>query len=257
MPPKRHPSPSANSSSPDFADQLAELTTIIKSYAARFDKLEKLLTDTRKENSALRTALTAKENEIRKLQEKLNDQEQYVRGWSIRILNLQIPADEATQPELVMGHVFSRVLEPIFKGALAKKMIPSIPSPHSIIETAHILPAKKDAINPIIVRFYTRNIRNMLFRLKRDFAPRAPAGATAGAGANTRGAQRAEGGRFVYPFFEDLTRVNFDKLRAISNHQDVQSCWSVGGSIRFKLKNSDTVHKVKSVYASVDDIIKG
>jgi hypothetical protein len=253
MPPKRHPSPSANPTSPDFAEQLAELTSIIKSYAARFDKLEKLLTDTRKENSALRTALTAKETKIRKLQEKLNNQEQYVRGWSIRILNLQIPADEATQPELVMGHVFSRVLEPIFKGALAKKLIPSIPSPHSIIKTAHILPAKKDAINPIIVR----NIRNMLFLLKREFAPRAPAGAATGAGANTRGAQRAEGGCFAYPFFEDLTRVNFDKLRAISNHPDVQSCWSVGGSLRFKLKDSDTVRKVKSVFSTVDDILKG
>jgi hypothetical protein len=154
-----------------------------------------------------------------------------------------------------MGHVFSRVLEPIFKGALAKKLIPSIPSPHSIMETAHILPAKKDAINPIIIRFYTRNIRNMLFHLKREFALRAPTGAAAGA--NTRGAQRAEGGRFVYPFFEDLMRVNFDKLGAISNHPDVQSCWSVGGSIRFKLKNSDTDRKVKSVFASVDDILKG
>jgi hypothetical protein len=65
MPPKRHPSPSANPTSPDFAEQLAELTSIIKSDAARFDKLEKLLTDTRKENSALRTALTGKETEIR------------------------------------------------------------------------------------------------------------------------------------------------------------------------------------------------
>jgi hypothetical protein len=105
MPPKRNPSSSASITSPDFAEQLAELTSIIKSYAARFNKLEKLLTDTRKENSALRTALSVKETETRKLQEKLNDQEQYVRGWSIRILNLQIPADEATQPELVMAHL--------------------------------------------------------------------------------------------------------------------------------------------------------
>jgi hypothetical protein len=96
----------------------------------------------------------------------------------------------------------------------------------------------------------------MLFRLNREFAPRAPAGAAAGAGANTRGAQRAEGGRFIYPFFEDLTWVNFDKLRAISNHLDVQSCWSVGGSLRFKLKNSDSDRKVKSVFSTVDDILK-
>jgi hypothetical protein len=74
------------------------------------------------------------------------------------------PTADSSDPEKMVHHVFNRVLEIILQGALAKKLINSIPSPHYIMETAHILPAKPDAINPLIVRFYTQNIRNMLFR---------------------------------------------------------------------------------------------
>jgi hypothetical protein len=202
-----------------------------------------------------KTARAAKDSQILRLKEKINDQEQYVRGWSIRVLNLKIPPDEATDPEKVMLHVFNRILEPILQGALAKKLISSIPPPHTIMETAHILPAKPDTINPVIVRFYTRNIRNMLFRLKREFAPKEPAGS--GSGATRRGEPRStEAGRYLYPFFEDLTRINFDKLKSIASHPSVQSCWSAGGVIRFKLKNSDAIRKVKSVFADLQDIVK-
>jgi hypothetical protein len=243
MPPKRVPSPPPHDSS-DIAAQIAELTSIIKGYAERFDRLESMLSETRRENASLKSALSNKDSEILKLKEKINDQEQYVRGWSLRILNLQIPEADAIYPDKVMQHAYKKVFEPIFQGALAKNIISAIPAPHSIIETAHILPAKKDNVNPIIVRFYTRNIRNMLFKLKREFAPKSTP--------NTR----AEPGRYLYPFFEDLTRINFDKLRAISGHPDVQSCWSVGGVIRYKLKNSETIKKVKSVFSSVEDILK-
>jgi hypothetical protein len=231
--------------------QLAELNANIKSYAERLDRIENILAITRQENADLKTAMSAKDSQILKLKEKLNDQEQYARGWSIRILNLKIPKNDATDPEKVMLHVYNKVLEPILQGALAKNLINAIPSPHSIMETAHILPAKPDAVNPVIVRFFTRNIRNMLFRLKREFAPKAAAGAV------SRDASRApEPGRYLYPFFEDLTRVNFDKMRSIASHPDVQSCWSAGGVIRYKLKNSDTIKKVRNVFAEVQDILK-
>jgi hypothetical protein len=95
----------------------------------------------------------------------------------------------------------------------------------------------------------------MLFRLKREFAPKEPAGS--GSGATRRGEPRStEAGRYLYPFFEDLTRINFDKLKSIASHPSVQSCWSAGGVIRFKLKNSDAIRKVKSVFADLQDIVK-
>jgi hypothetical protein len=247
--------PTSNNIPAELIAQLAELNANLKSYAERLERIESILAITRQENAELKTSLSAKDSQILKLKEKLNDQEQYARGWSIRILNLKIPANEATDPDKVMQHVFQRVLEPIFQGALSRKLISTIPSPHAIMETAHILPAKQDAVNPVIVRFFTRNIRNMLFRLKREFAPKAPASQPASSGAARRDAPEA--GRYLYPFFEDLTRINFDKMRAIASHPSVQSCWSAGGVIRFKLKNSDSIRKVKCVFSDLQDILKG
>jgi hypothetical protein len=150
--------------------------------------------------------MRAKDSQILKMKEKLNDQKQYVRDWSIRILNLKIPASESTDLETVMLNNFNRVKEPILRGALAKKLISSIPSPHFIMETAHILPAKPDTL---IVRFYTRIIRNMLFRIKHDVEPKAPASSRAVTRREPRTLE-ADTYLYLYTFFGDLTCINFD-----------------------------------------------
>jgi hypothetical protein len=84
-----------------------------------------------------------------------------------------------------------------------------------------------------------------------------PASQSASSGAARRDPNAPEAGRYLYPFFEDLTRINFDKMRAIASHPSVQSCWSAGGVIRFKLKNSDSIRKVKCVFSDLQDILKG
>jgi hypothetical protein len=59
-----------------------------------------------------------------------------------------------------------------------------------------------------------------------------------------------------FPFYEDLTRDNFLKMKALAADQRVTACWSVGGQLRFRLSTSpEVVHRVKSVYDSVDAII--
>jgi hypothetical protein len=45
-------------------------------------------------------------------------------------------------------------------------------------------------------------------------------------------------------------------MRAISQREEVESCWSVSGQLKFKLKNDPAVRKVKSIFANIDDIIK-
>lgn len=249
--PPTSPSPSYH----DLASQLAELKTIMSGYAARFDKLEGILEDTKRENKELKNTLDDKNTELLQLKEKLIAQEQYNRGWSIRILNLPIPENEASDPEAVMRHVFARVLEPIFRGALEQGRIREMPKVESVLETAHILPSKPNSINPIIARFYTRNIRAMMFQLKKEFAPRLPADRSAGR-QNGATNQHQQGGRFCFPFYEDLTRASFMKMRALSQHSSVQSAWSVNGIIKYRLVNDPTIRKVKSVLASVEDILK-
>jgi hypothetical protein len=61
----------------------------------------------------------------------------------------------------------------------------------------------------------------------------------------------------LYPFYEDLTRDNFMKLKALAADQRVSACWSIGGQLRYRLtSHPDVVRRVKSVYDSVDSILE-
>ena len=253
MPPKK-------SDTVDVSSQREELKSLVNSFKDRFDRLETMLEAAKKENLELKTkhaemkkTIDDRDREIDSLRDKFNEQEQYIRGWSVRVLNVEVPEGEVSEPTKVMQHVFNRCFLPILQGARDKGLLHGIPTAEELLETAHILPAKAGTTPPIICRFYTRNLRSLMFRLKRELAPREEP-EPAGAGTASRG-DRVRPGRYLYPFYEDLTRANFHKFRALSQHEAVQSCWTVNGSIRYKLKDEDTIRKVRSVFATVDDII--
>ena len=217
----------------------------------RFMELKAMLTGVQAENSALRAAMDEKENEISGLKKRTNENEQYMRSWSIRILDLPVPKDQdASDPDVIMRLVYNKILLPIFEGAVSRKMLAVIPSYLAILETAHILPAHSGQTPPIIARFYSRNIKSMVFRLKKDFAPKQQQPAVSQPGSNTRPA------RLAHPFFEDLTTANFKKMRAIAGDKRVLSCWSVAGQLRFRLHGEDRVRKVHNIFATVEAIIQ-
>ena len=256
MPPKSRQATSPSPSPPsdrisDLVAQIETLSKTIDSYGARFDKLESLLSDVRAENKQLKSEIADRDKEILHLSKKLNAQEQYNRSWSIRILNLSIPTEDTTQPEKVMQHVYTKVLEPLFRGAVEKKLIREIPPMERVLETAHILPAKPGSPNPVITRFFSRNVRAMMFRMKREYASRLPASNAAG----RSGSVQRLAGKYEFPFYEDLTRHNFDKMRAIAQHEKVQSCWSVSGVLRYKLVGAAEIRKVSDTFESVETIL--
>lgn len=230
--------------------QLQELTKQMSGFTARFDKLEEILGALKIENRDLKATIADRDQEIFALRDRLNGLEQYGRNWSIRILDLPIPDSEARDPKKVMQIAYNKVLLPIFQGALSRKEIPAIPKVEEILETAHILPAKPNSTPAIIARFYSRNIRSMVFRLKKEFAPRHPAEA----GRPVRGSIQRPG-KFLHPIYEDLTRPTFFKMRALASHELVESCWSVNGIIKYKMKNNSEIRKVKSIFASIEEII--
>ena len=59
----------------------------------------------------------------------------------------------------------------------------------------------------------------------------------------------------MHPFFEDLTSTTFKQLKNFKLHQDVTSAWTVNGTIRFKVKDKDTIFKVSSIHHMVEDIV--
>ncbi len=111
--------------------------------------------------------------------------------------------------------------------------------------SSNTLPAKDKQVKPIICRFTVREYRSLVFKHKKAYAPRE----------TTPASSRERPGRYLYPFFEDLTKMSFSKMRAIAAHPQVETCWSSGGQLRFKLKDNNTVHKVHSVIDTVENII--
>ena len=105
----------------------------------------------------------------------------------------------------------------------------------------------------IIARFYTRNIRSLIFQLKKEFSPRLPSALPLPA--VQQPGSRPSLGKLAYPIFEDLTRDNFTKMRELADHPSVLSSWTVAGNLRYRLKNETTVRRVKSVFDSVEAIL--
>jgi hypothetical protein len=234
---------------------LAELAAISAKLARldpipeKLEAMENLLTKLSEENATLKKEIRIRDEEISGLHHRMNTMEQYNRSWSIRVNNIPLSPEDEKNPRKVMEVVYNKLVLPILTGAHQQGAIDNIPTIQSAIETAHILPGKPNSPKPIIVRFFSRHLKQILFLFKKDFSPKPPSSSI-----SSSPSQRTP--RHLYPFFEDLTRDNFMKMRALAADQRVSACWSVGGQIRFRLtSNPEIVHRVKSVYDSVDNIL--
>ena len=99
-------------------DLKSEYGTRFEAHGVRFDQLELALRQAKKEIETLKTALDTKEKEVTNIKQRANDQEQYMRSWSIRVLDLPIPqGQDASDPSTVMKVVHQEVFLPIFRGA--------------------------------------------------------------------------------------------------------------------------------------------
>jgi len=147
-------------------EALLERLSILDTLQAKLESMEQLLKASNAKVLSLETKVlsletevTAKDKTIMELRGKANSLEQYNRKWSIRINDLHLPHADETETKDVMQTVYDKVLLPIFQGAVSSGLLKTIPDCNSVLETAHILPAKSnDRPKPIIARFYSRNI---------------------------------------------------------------------------------------------------
>ena len=230
------------------------MNTKLSSLIEKFELLEASLISVTREKEALKVTVAEQAVEIAELRNSLNEREQYARSWSMRILNILVHKDHETDTRRVMQSVYDNLIQPILEGARANGDIEHVPNCEALLETAHILPGKGDGPKPVIARFFSRYWRNVVFRNRKDFSPREPSTAIPTPSNNTRsGAARTP--RMKYPFFEDLTRATFTKLTAIKQQEGVISAWTVNGSIRFKLKDNNTIFRVSKLQETFEEII--
>jgi len=254
-------------------EQLAAITgklSAMEQIETEVHSIKTLVVSLKEENKELRTALKEKDEqldemqgEVNSLSERLNNLEQHHRGWGARVLNIPMTEGEERDPAVAIQKVYNLALLPVLEGAAKAGKLTSIPSAEQVLEVAHVLPGKPGAPKPIIMRFYNRNLRNLIFSCKKEYAEREPTnsggGGGRGGGADGQGNGDGSGrrlGRFKYPLYDDLSKPNLAKMRSIAQDERVQACWTVNGQIRFKLKNSETVKKVNSILDPLDKILK-
>ena len=238
------------------SEQMEEILSKLNSISERLESVEKLLETSQAENAVLKAANTElhqsildKNSTIEALRQKTNSLEQYNRSWSVRISGVPIPSNEASNPIIVMRHVYEKALLPMLQGAVDRGLLQSIPSCEQLLETAHILPARNDSQpKPIIARFYSRNLRSLMFQLKKEFATKIDSSAPTAPNRSQR---------LKYPIYEDLTKINFQLLKSLADDARTGAVWSIGGVIKYKLVNGTEVKKVSSVFDTVDDILAG
>lgn len=203
--------------------------------------LKKLLAASDAKNVELLTMLKERDSEIHALKRQLNSVEQHNRSWSIRVMGLPLTADDEKSSSRVKQQLYNSLLKPILEGAVAEGELAVVPGVDSLLEMAHVLPAKEGATKPIIARFHARELRSLVFRHKKQFAPK-----------HTTGPMKD---RYKYLLFEDLTRLTFTKMRALAQDPSVAACWSANGQLRYRLVDDPTIRKVKDVLDPVARIL--
>jgi hypothetical protein len=238
--------------------QLAALNATLSQMAdtqmkmcSRMESIERSLHDLKVENTAVREELACARREISKkdeviasLQDQVNRIDQASRSRSVRILGLPITAETpaASVPQIV----FDQVMTPILNKAKEVGDLPaSVAIPHHqfVIDEAFAIPSKKGSSCPVIVKFAFQNTRQLLFKHKKAALPVFRDLSTNQV-------------RSQFSVFEDLCPSTHTQFRAISADPRVKNTWSFNGQIRFKLHDSESVYRVKSLKDSVDSIVK-
>ena len=145
------------------------------------DELLAKFEEVKTELTAVKSVATAQSKEIFILKTKMNEFEQQDKARSLRIFGLRITKedDEALGTnKAVVKRIYDRIVKPILTIAKSKNMIDSVPQlGNCLVEGYRVgLPPKSDsATPPLVVKFLTKEIRDVVLKLKRENTPPPPA----------------------------------------------------------------------------------
>jgi hypothetical protein len=141
--------------------------------------------------------------------------------------------------------VYKEILLPTIEAAKRAGDLPenaSLP-PYAIISNAFAIPAKNNTSSPVILKLNSELVRAIVFKHKKEALPTHLDTAT----------NRV---RNKYSVFEDLSPATHAQFRTFQDDIRVKSVWSYGGQVRFKLQDSETVYKAKSLSDTYDSLVK-
>ena len=141
------------------------------------DELLAKFEEVKTELTAVKSVATAQSKEIFILKTKMNEFEQQDKARSLRIFGLRITKedDEALGTnKAVVKRIYDRIVKPILTIAKSKNMIDSVPQlGNCLVEGYRVGPPPKSdsATPPLVVKFLTKEIRDVVLKLKRENPP--------------------------------------------------------------------------------------
>jgi len=213
----------------------------------RLERVETALCELKHENTAVREELASARHELVKkdktiaaLSEQVNRLDQSARLTTIRVIGLPITAN--TPAADISKIVFNEIVAPCLEAAKATGEFPSVVIPYLIlIDSAFVIPSKKNTQSTVIVKFSSVHTRNAIFRFKKTALPKI----------NDGNRQRNK-----YSIYEDLSPATHAVFNTFSADSRVKSVWSYNGQIRFKPHDSETMYRVKSLSDTFDSLVK-
>jgi len=224
---------------------MAKLDTMgvqLTTQLAKTDLLEASITSLRADLAVVATASAKKDEIISKHTEQINNCEQAMRSSSIRILGLPVKKEDS--PISILNTVYETIVHPILVAAHIKGELDTpFPTRRFIIDSAFSIPSKNPASCPVIVKFSSAFVRNLIFSYKNDVLPKIPDPASHKL-------------RSKFAIYEDLTPANFAHLRSLTEDPRTTSIWTYNGMVKFRVKDSETIYRSRSITDTVDSILK-
>jgi hypothetical protein len=232
------------SSDPNLSleDMVKHIYVTVNRMEARFSEQQQRITKCESNVDVLN-------KQVYDLQNIVNLREQELRGLSVRVSGLPYLEDEkaSTDSKFLAKRVYDRIFLPMLNYAKSRNEVDKIPTLNNTISSCYRVGPAAARTNttsppPIVIKFVNEHVRLAILRNKRQHTP-SPTNEEMSAGYK----------RFIIA--EDLTPQCFKLLRELQRNEDIAKAWTSDGKIRFVLKDSTVIHRVKSVYDSVQVIL--
>jgi len=186
------------------------------------------------------------QKQMRSLQDTVNFREQNSRSLTIRLIGLASSEDEVNAPDpdkYLAKKVYESIIQPLLAGAKTLNLIKTIPSlANSLTKVTRMgrFNPKSSPSSPIIINLTDPAIKTAIFRAIKQYLPQPSA------------AEKTAGTKW-YLLAEDLTAPNFNKLRELREHKNVDRAWTVEGCLRYTLTDDKDklVYKLPSAFSDL------
>lgn len=221
-------------------DKLHAISCQMGEMLAKQDKQEAATNDLKVQLSELTKQNKDLAYTISSQAERINNCEQALRASFIRIVGL--PVTRETPSKDIINCVHSTIILPVLEAAKAAGEIDAFPSQRFLIESAFAIPSKSTTSAPVIVKLSSASIKSLIFQHKKEALP-------------STSDPVAGRPRPKYGIYEDLTPANLSQFRTISEDQRTTAVWTYNGQIKFRIRDSETIFKVRSLSDTVESLI--